>query len=153
MTQHLFERILDAKQNLVPTQSQYRVVFEVPMADFGSYAGVLVPDPNWLAMALAGGYLPPVEAVVADLAKMHAWCADNDPLDFAWDKVGGASFPYVPPMGPMTEEQAIEALIMIYLPPAIWADHGRANRARFRIVRKEMVPADRSYRNAWRLAA
>lgn len=153
MTEHLFARILDAKEKLTPVQSQYRVVFEVPMADFGSYAGVLVPDPNWLAMALAGGYLPPVEAVVADLGKMYAWCADNDPLDFDWDKVGGVCFPYLPPIGAMTEEQAIEALVMICLPPAIWADYGRANRHRFKIVRRGMVPDDRSYRNAWRLAA
>lgn len=162
MTKHLFERIMEAKERLQPIQSQYRVVYELPDGDDETCAGVLVPDPNWLAMALAGGYLPPIEAYLSDLSKMYGWMAETERLkkqglldptvNFSWDKVGGATHPYVDPIGPMTEEQAIEYLIMKDLPPAVWADHETANKPRFKIVRTEMVPTDRSYRNAWRIA-
>lgn len=148
---HLFNRLSEAAETLDPVQSQYRVVFELP--DDDTCAGILVPDPNWLAAALAGGVLPPIDSYLADQAKMLAWCACNPPEDFSWDAVGGASHPYAEPIGPMTEEQAIEYLIMKDLPPAVWADHEVANRPRFKVVRTEMVPTDRSYRNAWRLAA
>ena len=147
---HLIDRLHEAKQRLAPVQSHYRVLFEDP-ANPDAPAAVLIPDPNWMAAALAGGVLPPIEAYLRDQAKMAAWCAENDPRKFSWRAVGGAEHPYAAPIGPMTEEEAIEYLIQKDLPPRVWRDY-RGNRCIMRIVPVELVPSDRAFRNAWRVA-
>jgi hypothetical protein len=147
---HLFDRLAEAAERLVPVQSQYRVVFEPPGME-EACAAILVPDPNWLAAALAGGILPPIDAYLRDQAKVAAYCAEHDPETFSWDKVGGAEHPYADTIGPMTEEQAIEYLIMKDVPTEVWVDADTTNRPRFAIVKTETIPTDRSFRNAWRL--
>lgn len=151
MRDHLFDLVYDAKTRLSPVESRYRVIFEVPENE-GSALDVLIPDPNWMAAALAGGILPPVETYIEDALKRVAWCAVNDPKHFMWELVGGATHPYAAPVGPMTEEEAVEYLIKKDLPLSVWIDHETANRPRFKIVYTEMVPSDRSYREAWEYA-
>jgi hypothetical protein len=67
---HLWERLHWAKDNLEKVQSDIRVVYEDP-EDMDNPAKILVPDPNWMACALQGGILPPVE-VYWELAKDEA---------------------------------------------------------------------------------
>ena len=62
---HLWDRLAEAKSRLAPVQSQYRVLFEDP-ATPDEPAKVLVPDPNWMAAALAGNVLPPIETYQRD---------------------------------------------------------------------------------------
>ena len=146
---HLWDRLAEARERLDPVQSKYRVVFEDPNEP-DAPAKILVPDPNWLAAALAGGVLPPIDAYLADAAKVAQWEQDHGTLEgFAWNKVGGASHPYAAPIGPMTEEEAIEYLIQKDIPPRVWATD--TNRPRFAIVPVEAIPTDRSHRMAWRL--
>ena len=57
---HLWDRLCWAKEKLEGKQSDYRVVWEDPDAP-EECAKVTVPDPNWMACALQGGILPPVE--------------------------------------------------------------------------------------------
>lgn len=150
MTRHLFDRLRIAAETLTPVESQYRVVAENP-SDPDGCCVVLVPDPNWMAAARAGNILPPLAAYDDDQRRMGDWLVKNPgrEQEFSWDKIGGARHPYATPIGPMTEEQAIEYLIMKDLPRAIWD----SNRPRFKIVRTTSIPTDRSFRNAWRLAA
>jgi hypothetical protein len=146
---HLWDRLHDARERLAPVQSRYRVVFEDP-AEPDAPAKVLVPDPNWLACALAGGILPPIDAYLADAAKVAAWEQEHGTLEgFAWSLVGGASHPYAAPIGPMTEEEALEYLIQKDIPARVWADP--TNRPRFAIVARASIPTDRTHRNAWKL--
>ena len=57
---HLWDRLCWAKENLDGVQSDYRIVWEdVDKPD--EPARITVPDPNWMACALQGGILPPVE--------------------------------------------------------------------------------------------
>ena len=65
---HLWDRLCWAKENLEGVQSDYRVVYEDSIDEC---AKILVPDPNWMACALQGGILPPVE-VYWELAKDEA---------------------------------------------------------------------------------
>ena len=65
MTKHLWERLLEAKSRLKPVQSKYRVLFEDPNAP-DEPAKVLVPDPNFMAAALAGNVLPPIDTYLRD---------------------------------------------------------------------------------------
>jgi hypothetical protein len=131
---HLWERLLDAKSRLAPMQSKYRVLFEDPSQP-DAPAAVLVPDPNWMAAALAGGILPPIDTYLRDRD-----VPDGQPKEH----------PYAEPIGAMTEEEAIEYLIMKDIPPHIWRDYN-GNRSIMRIVPVELIPSDRSFRNAWKI--
>ena len=135
MTQHLWTRLLEAKSRLKPVQSKYRVLFEDPREP-DAPAKVLVPDPNWMAAALAGDILPPIDTYQRDRL-----VPDEEPKEH----------PYAEPIGPMTEEEAIEYLVMKDIDPAVWRDY-QGNRTILKIVPVEMIPSDRSFRNAWRIA-
>ena len=131
---HLWDRLAEAKSRLAPVQSQYRVLFENP-ADPEAPASVLCPDPNWMAAALAGGVLPPVDTYLRDQG-----VADGEPKEH----------PYAEPIGPMTEEEAIEYLVMKDISPRVWRDY-TGNRCIMKIVPVELIPTDRSFRNAWKI--
>jgi hypothetical protein len=131
---HLWDRLAEAKSRLTPVQSQYRVLFENP-AEPDAPAAVLVPDPNWMAAALAGGVLPPIDTYLRD-----------------GDVPDGQSkeHPYAEPIGAMSEEEAIEYLIQKDISPQIWRDY-KGNRCIMKIVPVELIPTDRSFRNAWKI--
>ena len=131
---HLWERLLEAKSRLKPVQSKYRVLFEDP-ATPDEPAKVLVPDPNFMAVALAGNVLPPIETYQRDRL-----VPDGQPKEH----------PYAEPIGAMTEEEAIEYLVMKDIDPSIWRDY-QGNRCIMKIVPVELIPSDRSFRNAWKI--
>ena len=131
---HLWERLLEAKSRLEPVQSKYRVLFENP-ADPDAPASVLVPDPNWMAAALEGDILPPIDAYQRDRN-----VPDGQPKEH----------PYAEPIGAMTEEEAIEYLVMKDIDPQVWRDYN-GNRCIMKIVPVELIPSDRSFRNAWKI--
>ena len=56
------------------------------------------------------------------------------------------------PMGPMTEEEAIEYLIQKDVPQSVWQSWDEGNRPKMVICRKEQLPATREWRNAWRIS-
>ena len=132
MTHHLWDRLAEAKSHLTPVQSKYRVLFEDSQDE---PAKVLVPDPNWMAAALAGSILPPIDTYLRDRD-----VPDGQPKEH----------PYAEPIGPMTEEEAIEYLIMKDINPAVWRDY-QGNRVVLKIVPVELIPSDRSFRNAWKI--
>ena len=134
MTTHLWTRLLEAKSRLKPVQSKYRVLFEDPREP-DAPAKVLVPDPNWMAAALAGDILPPIDTYQRDRL-----VPDGEPKEH----------PYAEPIGAMTEEEAIEYLVQKDIDPAVWRDY-QGNRTILKIVPVEMIPSDRSFRNAWRV--
>lgn len=131
---HLWDRLAEAKSRLDPVQSNYRVVFENP-ADLDAPASILVPDPNWMAAAMAGGILPPIDTYLRDRD-----IPDGQPKEH----------PYAEPVGPMTEEEAIEYLIQKDISPQVWRDY-KGNRTVMKIVPVELIPTDRGYRNAWKI--
>ena len=131
---HLWDRLAEAKSRLKPVQSKYRVLFENP-AEPDAPASVLVPDPNWMAAALAGGVLPPIDTYLRDQN-----VPDGQPKEH----------PYAEPIGAMTEEEAIEYLIQKDIPPQVWRDY-KGNRIIMKIVPVELIPSDRSFRNAWKI--
>ena len=134
MTEHLWDRLAEAKSRLAPVQSQYRVLFENP-AEPDAPAAVLVPDPNWMAAALAGNVLPPIDTYLRDQN-----VPDGQPKEH----------PYAAPIPAMTEEEAIEYLIQKDIPPQVWRDY-QGNRSVLKIVPVELIPSDRSFRNAWKI--
>lgn len=138
----LWLRLMEAKDKLEPHESNYRVVFEDP-AEPESPAKILVPDPNWMAAAMAGGILPPVW-VYWELAKDEASPGfKRHTRSYLLHKE--------PPIDALTEEEAIEYLIMKDVPERVWNDP-TANKPRFRIIKKEQLPATREWRDAWRIS-
>ena len=57
-----------------------------------------------------------------------------------------------PPVDAMTEEQAIEYLIMKDVPQSVWQTWDEGNRPKMVICKKEQLPATREWRNAWRIS-
>lgn len=115
---------------------QYAVVWEDPK-DPDASAKVTRPNPMWLAMAMHGGILPPVEVY---------WVIEGD-----GDTVSPISrflLHKAPPVGPMTEEQAMEYLIKKDIPKRVWRDY-KGNRQILKIVPVSYVPSDRSDRDIW----
>ena len=134
-TLKLHERLAVAKAHLEPIQSDYRVVFEV---DLDSPASVLVPDPNWMACALNGDILPPV-CVYHELEYDEAGAITN-----------GHILHETRPLGPMSEEEAIEYLIQKDIPAHVWKIKN-GNSIKMMICHKDQLPADREWRNAWKI--
>ena len=137
---HLWDRLCWAKENLEGHQSDYRVVYEDSLDEC---AKILVPDPNWMACALQGGILPPVE-VYHELAK------DEAQPDFT-KHTRGYLLHDTQPIGPMTEEEAIEYLIKKDCPQSVWKTYNEGNRLKLVICKKEQLPQTREWRNAWKI--
>lgn len=138
---HLFDRLCWAKENLDGVQSDYRVVYEDSVDEC---AKILVPDPNWMACALQGGILPPVW-VYHELAK------DEAQPDFK-NHTRGYLLHQTEPVGAMTEEEAIEYLIMKDCPESVWKTYNDGNRPTMVICKKQQLPQTREWRNAWKIS-
>jgi hypothetical protein len=137
----LFDRLCWAKENLEPVQSDYRVVFET---DVDSPASILVADPNWMAAAKQGGILPPVWVY---------WllAADEAHPDFK-KHTRGYLLHDTQPIGPLTEEQAIEYLIYKDVPRHVWENYNKGNKPNLIICNKSQLPKTREWRNAWSIS-
>jgi hypothetical protein len=148
---HLWFRRCYAAQVLPKVQSKYRVAFEDP-DDLDAPARILVPDPIWMAAAIAGDVLPDVSCYLEDQKVIAAYEKEHGSLKgFSWKEQGGAKHPYGKPRGPMTEEETIEYLIQMVISPSVWRDY-KGNRQILKIVPVELIPTDRSFRNAWVIA-
>ena len=152
----LFERILWAKENLRPVEPKHCIVWEQPGTE--GETAVTVPSPEWLASALHGGILPPVEVYLQIRCR---WTRGDECFTDlhtcpgkGWkmgEVVNGHLLHLVKPIGPMTEEEAMEYLLQKDVPRAVWADHGRTNRPRFCITERTSIPKTRGFRDAWAL--
>jgi len=111
---------------------QYSIVWEDGL---DGTCNVTSPSPQWLKMAMHGGVIPPVETYMRDKD-----VPDGDAKEH----------PYATPVGPMTEEQAMEYLLQKDVPMHVWSETS-GNSRKFLICPRALVPTDRSYRNAWQL--
>lgn len=138
---HLWLRLVWAKENLEPYQSDYRVVFEDSVDEC---AKILVPDPNWMACAMQGGILPKIE---------NYWALAEDEAKPDFKKhTRGYLLHDTEPMSAMTEEEAIEYLIMKDIPKSVWQNWDSGNKPKMVICRKGQLPQTREWRNAWRIS-
>jgi len=128
----LFERICWARENLKPVRTDYVVVYEDAEMEC---AAVMYPDSHCMAMLMHGNLMPPAEA----------WHRSR--------KGEKGILHSLEPMPPLTEEQAVEFLIMKDVPERIWRNYNEGNRPKMAICRKQQLPQTREWRNAWRLAA
>jgi len=122
-------------------QPNYAILWEDP-DDLDAPAKVTVPSPTWLAMAMHGGILPPVEVY---------WALKEDEAKPDFKRhTRGHLLHDTPPMRALTEEEAMEYLIMKDIPPRVWAEY-QGNRTIMKIIPRHLVPTDRTFRNAWKI--
>ena len=142
------ERLVAHRKIPRPTP-QYRIVFE----KFENQASIKSPAPMFLAMLMHGDIVPPIEVFLRDAAVRRKWTAENLGQRFSWKRIGGATHPYAAPMDKaLTEEEAMEFILMKDCPPRIWSDPTR-NRPLYYICKVDQIPTDRTFRDSWRLAA
>ena len=140
---HLWDRLCWAKENLERYQTEYVVVYEDPNKP-EEPAKVMHPTPEWMACALQGGILPPVSSYW-ELKK------DEQTPGFKEHTRGPELLHNMKPIDAMTEEKAIEYLIMKDIPEHVWRDYETANKPRLAICKKEQLPQKRTFRNSWRI--
>jgi len=122
-------------------QPNYAILWEDP-DDLDAPAKVTVPSPTWLAMAMHGGILPPVEVY---------WALAEDEAQEGFKRhTRGHLLHESEPVGAMTEEEAMEYLVMKDIPPRVWRDYN-GNRTILKIVPRYLVPTDRTLRNSWKI--
>lgn len=154
---HLWMRVHRDHETLAPVQTDYIIAWEDP--DTGDLR-VTVPSPNFMASLLNGGTAPPVE----DLLELKCvWW--NDELDAGlitdnktnpgegWQGgvVLNGEVQHERTIGPLTEEEAIEYILMKDVPNAVWEDYDRSNRRKFAIIKRKQLPSNRKFRNVWEL--
>ena len=133
---------LDHDPEAFEYSGQYAIAWEDP-DDLEAPVKITRPSPVWLAMAMHGGILPPVEVY-------WALAADEAEEDFTRHTRGNLLHD-TPAMREMTELEAMQYLVMKDVPPRVWRDY-KGNRTMLKIIPVSSVPTDRSNRNAWRIA-
>lgn len=137
----LFQHIVSAAGHGFE-QPPYAILWEDP-ADPDAPCKITVPSPAWWAMALHGGILPPVQVY---------WELREDEAQPGFTRhTRGYLLHKTQPVPAMTEEEAMEYLVMKDVPPAVWRDY-KGNRTILKIVPRDTIPTDRTYRNAWRIS-
>ena len=129
--------------------STYRVIFEDPEQP-EQPAMVLVPSDNWLEEAKAG-LLPPISVYWALQDDEQQAIAEGRHDNFKHDPEKHAAQWTSPRIGPLTEEEAIEYLIMKDCPQSVWQTWDEGNKPKMVICRKEQLPGTREWRNAWKI--
>lgn len=125
----------------------YRAIYEDPNNP-EEPAKILVPSPTWIEEAMAGN-LPPIwvywqlqddEQAAIEEGRHNSFKHDEEKLMLQFT---------APRIGPLTEEEAMEYLVMKDVPRHVWAKE--YNRPVFKIVKTEQIPSNREFRNAWKI--
>lgn len=128
--------------------SDYRILYEDPHYPEDPVK-ILIPDPNWIKEAMDGN-LPPIE-VYLDLKNDEQKAIENGTHEnFCHDEEKWEKQFTIKRIGKLTEEEAIEYLIMKDIPNHIW--NKVYNRPMFKIINKNDIPSDRTFRDAWRIS-
>lgn len=146
---HLGRRFLEAKNQLTPFHSEYVILHEDPEYPERP-ASITVPSPNWMAAAMAGGIIPPIEAFLQDQQTLDAYIERHgSSIGFDWRNYSRC-YGYCEPAEKMSEREAINYLIMKDLPARVWRDY-RGNRSILRVVKRSELNDNCKYRSAWRI--
>jgi len=140
----LIDRIEWARQNLKRHDTEYCVVYEDVDNDCAS---IMYPDPHTMAMLMHGHLMPPLWVKL----KLRE---DSRRPDFVSHKEMGNDklLHDTKPIGPLTEEQAVEYLVCTDIPRSIWENWNKGNRQTMVICSMKQLPQTREWRNAWRIA-
>ena len=128
--------------------SDYRIVYDDP-DKLDEPTKVLIPSDEWIKNAMAGN-LPPINVYWELEDDEQKAILEGRHKNYKHDKSKFDKQFSAPRIGPLTEEEAIEYLIQKDIDPSVWRDY-KGNRTIMKIVPVELIPSDRSFRNAWRI--
>ena len=137
---HYSRRLDWAKDNLRPFQTKYAVVYQ---QDWETPAQIMHPSPEFMAAAMQGGILPPIEAILALKEEAESPGFRRHTL--------GPQRDAAPPLAALTEEESVEYQIMQSIPRKIWDGGSGSNSRKMVICHRNKLPASREFRDAWRL--
>lgn len=160
----MYERIKWSDVNIIPkAKAQYIIVYDDIYSETGGIIEVM-PTDEWIALAMNGGILPPIETwhkmkfklmndkdeiFICDFLELEEIRRTNKIVQenlLNDDEVRESQ-----PLGPLSEEETMEYLLMKDVPPRIWHDKYKRNRCLFKICRPAQLPEDFTFRKAWRL--
>lgn len=128
--------------------TDYRIVYDDP-DNLEEPSSVVIPTDQWMGAAMAG-LLPPISVYLDLNADEQKAIEEGRHQNYSHDPDKFNLQYTAPRIGPLTEEQALEYLVMKDVPKRVWGK--KHNRPMFRIVHKEEIPTDRTFRDAWEMA-
>ena len=138
------DRVEWARQNLDRHETEYCVVYEDIENDCTS---VMYPDPHMMSMLMKGHLCPPA------WVKMKLKEDSSRPDFVSHSALGNDKLLHeTPPIGPLTEEEAVEYLVVTDVPRSAWENWDKGNRQTMVICKRSQLPVTREWRNAWRIA-
>lgn len=160
----VFTRYDWAFRNLKRYETDYVIVYEDPLYPEAS-AFLLSPAPEWMACALAGGIHPSIEhvhntnflvktkegkTIYCDYLEIQNIRDQENVID---ERILNYEKYIKPdPIGPMTEQEAMEYLLKKDVPPRVWHPSYRHNRILYKIVKRSEIPDEEYYRDCWKLS-
>lgn len=137
------DRIDWAHHNLGKYETEYCVVYEDLDMECAS---VMHPSPRFMSMLMHGHLVPPawVKLQLKEDEKRPDFTSHSD--------FNGHLLHETEPMGPLTEEQAIEYLIQTDIPRSVWENWDSGNKPKMVICKKSQLPKTKQWRNTWRIA-
>lgn len=124
--------------------AKYRIIYEDP-DEIEAPASVVSPSDNWLWDAM-NGKLPPIW-VYWQLQDDEKKAIEEGKKDYTEDFQRHALQKTAQRIGPLTEEEAMEYLVLMVVPRKVWSQ--KHNKPMLRIVEAAKIPSDRTFRNAW----
>ncbi len=163
----LFERLCWAKQNIPPVQSSKVVVFEDPAFEKAP-CKILTPSPEWMACAMHGSILPPIDAyhemeyrIEDSFGNAYNGVTQLEFEDMLFDfaSTGKAMMSqrvtrhrlHDDPVAALTEGEAIDYIIKKDTPKRVWGTTG-GNWVNYRVVDRSDILNNRKNRNYWKLS-
>lgn len=127
--------------------SKYKILYENP--DFPEESvNVVTPTEEWLEEAMSGK-LPSIKVFLKLKEAEQTAIKENRHVNFKHNKEDYDAQFTTPRIAPLTEEEAMEYLLLKDVPQNVWGKSH--NRQLYRFVRNTQIPSDREFRNAWRL--
>ena len=134
-------------EDLKDFKAQYAVLFNDP-DNLEDPAKIMYPADYFIKQAMIGE-LPPVSVFLQLRLDEEAWNEVNEGTGFEHDEEKWKMQFTAPNIEPLTEEEAMEYLVIKDLPTKVWSK--KHNRPMFKIIRKSEISADRTFRNAWEM--
>lgn len=166
ITDKLYNRLWWAHKNLAPVKSSKVVVFEDPAFE-NEPCRILAAHPSWMACAMHGNILPPVEAyhemeyhIVDNFGNEYGGVTQLEFEDMLFDfaSTGKAMTMQTvtkhslhgETISALTEVEAIDYLIKKDIPKRVWG-YSDVNYQRYRVVDRSEIPENKRNRNYWKI--
>jgi hypothetical protein len=158
---HHWHRIAGSRDIVEPVEVKHCIPYTQPY-DLDAPIAVCHPSGRFIAELMLGGIHPPLDALQSQKLLIIGEDGKADVVDKVdapqWRNDHGMRTEYVVQNSrahleteePMSYEAAIEYTLQKDVPYKVWGK--KHNRLEFRIVKREALPASRTFRNQWKMS-